>query len=218
MSITEKLTKLLLTEALRNPKAQKYYEIVFMQGEEADEPLKILEDKGEAKVIDYLSDWDYGAEMEHTKIEAPWGPDDDTFEKDDYILSYNTKLGYIGLVRKAKPDEKPETNKEPEVPAATETPETPETPAAKEESFIDATGRTINDDVAANHQKKIALNTLKMSKIGANILGGMNHKEAVKFLRSIGYSDKKIAAALIQGGHGGADIKEFMGEGYSSFV
>ena len=214
MSINKKLMTL-LNEAPRNLNAQKYYEIVFLQGDEAKEPLQILDDKGEAKAIDYLSDWDYGAEMEHTKIEAPWGPDDDNFEKDDYILSYNTKLGYIGLVRKAKPDEKPETNKEPEVPETTETPETPEAPA---ESFIDATGRTINDDVAANHQKKIALKTLKLSKIGAKLLGGMDHKEAVKFLRSIGYSDKKIAAALTQGGHGGADIKEFMGEGYSSFA
>ena len=30
-----------------NEKAQKYYEIVFLQGENAEEPLKILDDKGE---------------------------------------------------------------------------------------------------------------------------------------------------------------------------
>jgi hypothetical protein len=57
--------KSVLNEGKRNPKAQKYYEIVFMQGEEAEEPLKILEDKGESAAIEYLKDWDYGKENEH---------------------------------------------------------------------------------------------------------------------------------------------------------
>lgn len=101
-----------LNESKRNPNAGKYYEIVFMQGEDAEEPLKILDDKGESEVIDYLADWDYGTEMEHTPVSKPWGPDDDTYEKDDYILSYNTKLGYIGLVRKVKKEEENEPEKE----------------------------------------------------------------------------------------------------------
>ena len=42
------------------------------------------------------------------------------------------------------------------------------------------------------HQLKIAKDTLKMSKAGANVMGGMNHDEARKFLKSIGYSDQKI--------------------------
>lgn len=47
--------------------------------------------------------------------------------------------------------------------------------------------------VPEQHQRKIALNTLKLSKAGALIMGGMNHEGARQFLRSIGYSDVRIA-------------------------
>jgi hypothetical protein len=42
------------------------------------------------------------------------------------------------------------------------------------------------------HQKAIALKTLKMSDVGANIMGGMNKEQARSFLKSIGYSDTQI--------------------------
>lgn len=48
-------------------------------------------------------------------------------------------------------------------------------------------------DVAKKHQEKIAVDTLKMNDVAANIMGGMTKEEARKFLRSIGYSDEKIA-------------------------
>ena len=37
-------------------------------------------------------------------------------------------------------------------------------------------------DVAKKHQRKIAKTTLKMSDIGARIMGGMTKKEAREFL------------------------------------
>jgi thermostable 8-oxoguanine DNA glycosylase len=46
--------------------------------------------------------------------------------------------------------------------------------------------------VPEKHQEKIAKDTLKMSDVGANIMGGMNKKEAVEFLKSIGYTDNEI--------------------------
>lgn len=46
--------------------------------------------------------------------------------------------------------------------------------------------------VPEKHQLAIAKKTLKMSDAGANIMGGMNKKEAVDFLKKIGYSDKQI--------------------------
>ena len=48
-------------------------------------------------------------------------------------------------------------------------------------------------DVFQQHQKKIAISTLKMSDMGANIMGGMSKDEARAFLKSIGYSDSQIA-------------------------
>jgi hypothetical protein len=48
-------------------------------------------------------------------------------------------------------------------------------------------------DIFQQHAKKIAISTLKMSDMGANIMGGMSKDEARAFLKSIGYSDSQIA-------------------------
>ncbi len=47
--------------------------------------------------------------------------------------------------------------------------------------------------VAEKHQKRIAISTLKMSDVGASIMGGMNKAEARAFLTKIGYSAARIA-------------------------
>ena len=47
-------------------------------------------------------------------------------------------------------------------------------------------------DTFDKHQKKIAINTLKMSDAGACIMGGMTKQEARSFLISIGYTQKSI--------------------------
>jgi len=46
--------------------------------------------------------------------------------------------------------------------------------------------------VPQQHQLKIAKKTLKMSDVGAKIMGGMSKDEAKEFLKSIGWSDAKI--------------------------
>ena len=77
-------------------KASKYESIVFMQGEEADEPLKILEEQGEEAALEFLKQWDYG-EGGETYNENPAGDDDDEYRSGNYIMSYNTRIGTIGL-------------------------------------------------------------------------------------------------------------------------
>ena len=47
-------------------------------------------------------------------------------------------------------------------------------------------------DVFQRHQKRIALDTLRMSDIGASIMGGMDKPAAREFLRSIGYTTAQI--------------------------
>ena len=48
-------------------------------------------------------------------------------------------------------------------------------------------------DVFKKHQKRIALDTLKMNDIGVSIMGGMTKAEAYRFLKSIGYTDAELA-------------------------
>jgi hypothetical protein len=193
--------------SVMNEAARKYYEIIFLQGEEADEPLKILKDKGEEEALEFLKQWDYGKEMEHSPMEAPWGADDDNFESDEYVMSWNSRLGYIGLVRKV--EEEPEI-KEPAPEAPAPAPTKPPTEEKKPEAGEKSEGIKPMG-VPEKHQLKIALDTLKLNKVGAMVMGGMNHKEAVAFLRKVGYSDEKIKSILKFNQHSDAEIKEMMG-------
>jgi len=49
-----------------------------------------------------------------------------------------------------------------------------------------------NLSVPEKHQLRIALQTLKMTDAGANIMGGMDKEEARNFLRKKGFSDQQI--------------------------
>jgi hypothetical protein len=61
--------------------------------------------------------------------------------------------------------------------------------------------------VPEQHQRKIALDTLRMSEVGARIMGGMDHCKAVRLLRDFGYSDTDIRTRLKAAGH---DPEKFM--------
>lgn len=75
----------------------RYEEVVFMQGEEAEKPLDILSQHGEEAAMKYLMQWhEPGNHM--GRDDLGHGSQDYTFEKDGYIMSYNTALGYIGLI------------------------------------------------------------------------------------------------------------------------
>ncbi len=74
--------------------------IVFVQGDEADEPLSVLDTNGTEAAIEYLAQWHYPGEHELTQEPAA-GSSDDVFETDDgFILTWNIRLGYIGLEHK----------------------------------------------------------------------------------------------------------------------
>ena len=74
----------------------KYASIVFIQGEEAEEPLNILDIKGHIAVLDYLKQWDNGEYHELNNVSSK-GSKDDFIKIDDYLISFNFGLGYIGL-------------------------------------------------------------------------------------------------------------------------
>lgn len=60
-------------------------------------------DSSEEEMAKFLSQWDY-SERENISIEEPWGSADYVVEVkvggDNYILAYNTGLGYAGLHQK----------------------------------------------------------------------------------------------------------------------
>lgn len=79
-----------------------YSRIVFLQGDEAYEPLQILKDQGADIAMEYMKQWDYGDSYE-TSDTPSHGASDDIYEDSFYILSWNDSLNYIGLDYKHKP-------------------------------------------------------------------------------------------------------------------
>ena len=75
----------------------EYEDVFFAQGDDADEILEIIQQKGERAALEYMKQWHYPGEH-MTRSEPGHGADDETFEKDGYILSYNPRIGYAGLV------------------------------------------------------------------------------------------------------------------------
>ncbi len=74
--------------------------IVFVQGDEAIEPLGILDTDGTEAAIEYLAQWHCPGEHQ-TADEPAAGSSDDTYETEDgFILTWNSRLGYIGLEHK----------------------------------------------------------------------------------------------------------------------
>lgn len=78
----------------------EYYTIAFVNDYQDPEPLKLIKMKGPDAAIDYLSQWDQGRESEvNPSPTPPWGSSDKTFDRGDYILSWNEPMGYVALTR-----------------------------------------------------------------------------------------------------------------------
>jgi hypothetical protein len=58
--------------------------------------LKMIDQDGPSAAVDTLKRWHYPGEHE-TAEGRPWGSNDQTFQRGDYILNWNTGLGYVGL-------------------------------------------------------------------------------------------------------------------------
>jgi len=83
-----------------------FAQVVFIQGQDANTPLSILNNYGEESAIDYLSQWDYGEYHQVTEnYLKEIGSNDEVFETDDHILTYNLRLNYISLYKKLSHDE-----------------------------------------------------------------------------------------------------------------
>lgn len=79
----------------RKPGKRIYEEIVFLQGDEANEALDLL-DKDENEALAYLQAFDMGEGRD--SMDVPWGPADSvSYFANGYVISYNTGLNYIAL-------------------------------------------------------------------------------------------------------------------------
>lgn len=73
-----------------------YAPIIFMEGEEAEEPLRLLKKKSVLAAVRYLSQWDCG-EYYDVREEPAKGTSDNYEVHMGYLISWNSFLGYIGL-------------------------------------------------------------------------------------------------------------------------
>lgn len=76
-----------------------FQDVVFLQGDEAHEAMDILDENGEAALLEHLKQWDMG-DRNLTRAELPHGSEDHVYRAGDYVMAYNAPLGYCGLVRK----------------------------------------------------------------------------------------------------------------------
>ena len=85
----------------------RWVSIVFLQGEEADPVMEIIDRQGTDAAIAYLAGWDYGEETVSDAMEngyvydtAPQSAADRLVTSGDYALTYSPDLGYAGLSRR----------------------------------------------------------------------------------------------------------------------
>ena len=85
----------------------RWVSVVFLQGEGADRPLRILGELRHVDAVDYLAQWDYGDETTRAALEngcvydePGQGTNDRVALSGDYALVVNPHVGYVSLLRR----------------------------------------------------------------------------------------------------------------------
>lgn len=93
---------------------QRWMSVVFLQGEEADIVLDMIDKSGPDAALHHLSQWDYGDETRDAALvngyvydEIPQSPTDRSVRDDTArdALTYNRRFGYVSLLRRFDPVE-----------------------------------------------------------------------------------------------------------------
>lgn len=86
--------------------SRRWVSIVFLQGDDADQVLDIIDRDGTDAAIEHLAGYDFGEESTQAALEngyvydqPPTGALDRTATKDDYTLTYSPFLGHVSLLR-----------------------------------------------------------------------------------------------------------------------
>ena len=98
--------------AVEEAALSRWVNVVFLQGDEADRPLRILGELGHVDAVDYLAQWDYGDETTQAALENGYvydepgeGTNDQVAISGDYALVVNPHIGYVSLLRRyTEPD------------------------------------------------------------------------------------------------------------------
>jgi hypothetical protein len=100
---------------------RRWVTVVFLQGEEADQALDIIQTDGVDAAVEHLARWDYGAETDSAAIAnrdvhdaIPSGVLDRTAESGPYTLTYNPFMGHVALHRHPAIDAAEESASPPE--------------------------------------------------------------------------------------------------------
>ena len=92
--------------------SSRWVNVVFLQCDEADWPLRILGELGHLDAVDFLAQWDYGDETTHAALENGYvydepgqGTNDQVAISGDYALVVNPHIRYVSLLlRYTDPD------------------------------------------------------------------------------------------------------------------
>ena len=93
-------------ELVSEEPVQRWISVVFLQGDEADEVLDLIDAQGVDAAFEYLAGYDYGDETVEAAIanghvydEPPTDLNSQRVDDDDYALIYSLALGHAGLYR-----------------------------------------------------------------------------------------------------------------------
>lgn len=88
------------------PTNARWISVVFMQGQEADEVLEMIDADGARAGLNHLKQWDYGSETTSAAMEngyvydaPPSGPLEHELHNGDYHLAYSHALPHVALYR-----------------------------------------------------------------------------------------------------------------------
>ncbi|MEV7265784.1 hypothetical protein AB0N38_19720 [Micromonospora aurantiaca] len=108
---------------------QRWINVVFLQGDEADQVLNVINRDGPDAAIEHLAQWDYGDETTDAALEngyvyddqPPASDTDRTVTAAGYAMTYNHALGHVGLYRQLDTSPDPALLDDPPVPASIRT-------------------------------------------------------------------------------------------------
>ena len=112
---------------VEQPAQSRWVSVVFLQGDEADRPLRILDELGHVDAVNYLAQWDYGDETTQAALENGYvynepgeGTNDQVVTSGEYALVVNSHIGYVSLLRRyTEPVSEPQ-EPEPAAPSPTQ--------------------------------------------------------------------------------------------------
>lgn len=108
---------------------RRWLNVVFLQGDEADAVLDLIDRSGADAAIEHLKGWDYGDETTEAALENGYVYDDQppsigtdqTVTSSEYAVTYNHALGHVGLYRQLDTPSDPVLLNDPPVPASIST-------------------------------------------------------------------------------------------------